>query len=372
MRIIVSGGGTGGHIYPAITLINNIKKLVPNAEFLYVGTKKGLEADIIPREQIPFVTLDISGFERHLTMKNFVVAGKAFKAVVKARNIVKNFKPDVAIGTGGYVCGPILMAASLMGIPALIQEQNAIPGVTNKILARFVNKIAVGYKRALSYFPENKVVFTGNPIRDDILLSTRNEGLMEFSLDTTKKTILVSGGSRGAHSINKAMFEVHKHFANNYRVQIMHVTGKNEYDFVKNGLADLGVNLDKADNLAVYPYLYDMPKALAATDIAVFRAGATSLAELTARGVPAVLIPYPFAAENHQEFNARELEKNGAAKVILNRELTGEKLINVLEEMLASENRLQEMVEASRNMGKPSAALAIAEIVVDLAKKTNY
>ena len=305
-------------------------------------------------------------------MKNFVVAGKAFKAVVKARNIVKNFKPDVAIGTGGYVCGPILMAASLMGIPALIQEQNAIPGVTNKILARFVNKIAVGYKRALSYFPENKVVFTGNPIRDDILLSTRNEGLMEFSLDTTKKTILVSGGSRGAHSINKAMLEVHKHFANNYRVQIMHVTGKNEYDFVKNGLADLGVNLDKADNLAVYPYLYDMPKALAATDIAVFRAGATSLAELTARGVPAVLIPYPFAAENHQEFNARELEKNGAAKVILNRELTGEKLINVLEEMLASENRLQEMVEASRNMGKPSAALAIAEIVVDLAKKTNY
>ena len=144
MRIIVSGGGTGGHIYPAITLINNIKKLVPNAEFLYVGTKKGLEADIIPREQIPFVTLDISGFERHLTMKNFVVAGKAFKAVVKARNTVKNFKPDVAIGTGGYVCGPILMAASLMGIPALIQEQNAIPGVTNKILARFVDKIAVG------------------------------------------------------------------------------------------------------------------------------------------------------------------------------------------------------------------------------------
>lgn len=164
---------------------------MPNAEFLYVGTKKGLEADIIPREQIPFVTLDISGFERHLTMKNFVVAGKALKAVMKARSIVKNFKPDVAIGTGGYVCGPILMAASLMGIPALIQEQNAIPGVTNKILARFVDKIAVGYKRALSYFPENKVVFTGNPIRDDILLSTRNEGLMEFSLDTTKNNFSI-------------------------------------------------------------------------------------------------------------------------------------------------------------------------------------
>lgn len=368
MRIIVSGGGTGGHIYPAITLINNIKKLVPDAQFLYVGTKKGLEADIIPREQIPFATLEISGFERHLTAKNFVVLGKALGSLVKARSIVKKFKPDVAIGTGGYVCGPILMAAALMGVPSLIQEQNAIPGVTNKILAKFVNKIAVGYERAAKYFPAEKTVFTGNPIRDDILLSTRDEGLMEFSLDPFKKTILVSGGSRGAHSINKAMLKVHKHFANNYRVQIMHVTGKTEYDFVKNGLEEIGLDLQKADNFAVYPYLYDMPKALAAADIAVFRSGATSLAELTARGVPSVLIPYPFAAENHQEFNARELEKNGASRVILNRDLTGDILIETLEQMMSSENTLQEMAQASRAMGKPNAAQTIAEMIVALAE----
>ena len=343
MRIIVSGGGTGGHIYPAITLINNIKKLVPDAEFLYVGTKKGLEADIIPREKIPFATLEISGFERHLTMKNFAVLGKALGSMVKARQIVKSFKPDVAVGTGGYVCGPILMASALMGVPALIQEQNAIPGVTNKILAKFVNKIAVGYERAAKHFSAEKTVFT-------------------------KKTVLVSGGSRGAHSINKAMLEVHKHFANNYRVQIMHVTGKTEYDFVIDGLEKMGIDWQKTDNLSVYPYLYDMPKALAAADIAVFRAGATSLAELTARGVPSVLIPYPFAAENHQEFNARELEKNGASKVILNKDLTGEKLIKTLEEMLSSENKLQEMAEASRNMGKPNAAQTIAEMIVDLAR----
>lgn len=368
MRIIVSGGGTGGHIYPAITLINNIKKLVPNAEFLYVGTKKGLEADIIPREQIPFATLEISGFERHLTAKNFVVLGKALSSLVKARHIVKKFKPDVAIGTGGYVCGPILMIAALMGVPSLIQEQNAIPGITNKILAKFVNKIAVGYERAAKYFPAKKTVFTGNPIRDDILLSTRDEGLMEFSLDPSKKTILVSGGSRGAHSINKAMLEVHKHFANNYRIQIMHVTGKTEYDFVKNGLEEMGLDLYRMNNIAIYPYLYDMPKALAATDIAVFRSGATSLAELTARGVPSVLIPYPFAAENHQEFNARELEKNGASRVILNKDLTSDKLIETLEEMLSSENKLQKMAQASRAMGKPNAAQTIAKIIVALAK----
>ncbi len=368
MRIIISGGGTGGHIYPAITLINNIKKIVPTAEFLYVGTKKGLEADIIPRENIPFVTLDIKGFERHLTLENLMVLGKALKGVLKATSIVRRFKPDVAIGTGGYVCGPILMAASLMGIPTLIQEQNAIPGVTNKILSKFVSKIAVGYERAAEYFPADKVVFTGNPIRDDILSCSRDEGLMEFSLATDKKTILVSGGSRGAHSINKAMLEVHKYFTNNYRIQIMHVTGKNDYDFVMKGLKDLGVNVDKTDNISVYPYLYDMPKALAAADIAVFRAGATSLAELTARGVPAVLIPYPFAAENHQEFNARELEKNGAAKVILNKDLTGERLIDSLEKMLSSESYLQKMTDASRSMGKPSAASVIAEMAVGLAK----
>ena len=191
---------------------------------------------------------------------------------------------------------------------------------------------------------------------------------MEFSLDPFKKTILVSGGSRGAHSINKAMLKVHKHFANNYRVQIMHVTGKTEYDFVKNGLEEIGLDLQKADNLAVYPYLYDMPKALAAADIAVFRSGATSLAELTARGVPSVLIPYPFAAENHQEFNARELEKNGASRVILNRDLTGDILIETLEQMLSSENTLQEMAQASRAMGKPNAAQTIAEMIVALAE----
>ena len=371
MRIIVSGGGTGGHIYPAITLINNIKKIVPDAQFLYVGTTKGLEADIIPREKLPFVTIDISGFKRQLTAKNIFILLKALGGVVKARKIVKDFHPDVAIGTGGYVCGPILMAASLMHIPSLIQEQNAIPGVTNKILAKFVDKIAVGYQRAAKFFPANKVVFTGNPIRDDILLSTRRQGLMEFGLDTNKKTILISGGSRGAHSINQAMLEVHKHFANNYRVQLLHVTGKNEYDFVINSLKQEGLDVNNIDNIYVYPYLYDMPKAMAVADIAVSRAGATSLAELTAKGIPSVLIPYPYAAENHQEFNARELEKKGAAKVIINRELTGEKLINALEDMLASENRLLAMSEASRSMGRPSAAQAIAEMAVALAKKNK-
>lgn len=369
MRIIVSGGGTGGHIYPAITLINNIKKLVPDAEFLYVGTKRGLEADIIPRENIPFATLDIQGLERHLTPHNLIVLGKALKGVAKAHSIVRSFKPDAAVGTGGYVCGPILMAAALMGVPSLIQEQNAIPGITNKILARFVGRIAVGYERAQKFFPADKAVFTGNPIRDDILSSTRREGLMEFSLDPNKKTVLISGGSRGAHSINQAMLDVHAHFAGDYRVQLMHVTGKNEYDFVVRGLKDKGIDAGGAGNISVYPYLYDMPKAMAAADIAVSRAGATSLAELTARGVPSVLIPYPYAAENHQEFNARELEKRGAAKVIINRELTGEKLIAALEEMLSSETKLLDMAEASRSMGRPGAAAAIAEMIVAMAKK---
>ena len=195
MKIIVSGGGTGGHIYPALTLIRTIQSQVENLEILYVGTKIGLEADIIPKEGLPFQTVDIRGLERKLSLKMIKTAGKAIHGVWQARRIVKQFKPDLVIGTGGFVCGPILLAASLMGIPTLIQEQNVIPGITNKLLAKFVTKIAVGYQDAMKYFPTEKVVFTGNPIRAEVLSMNRQAGLLEFGFDTKKKTILISGGS---------------------------------------------------------------------------------------------------------------------------------------------------------------------------------
>ena len=367
MRIIVSGGGTGGHIYPAITLINTIKEKCPEAEFLYVGTRQGLEADIVPKEGLPFATVDLQGFERRLTPKNFLRAGKAVAAVAKAAKLVRDFRPDAVIGTGGYVCGPVLMAASLMKIPTLIQEQNVLPGITNKILARFVTRIATGAEAALKAFPQDKAVFTGNPIRREVMAAERQEGAAAFGFDPAKKTVLISGGSRGARAINRAMVQVLAEAAKDSSVQYLHVTGKNEYEDIMGRLAEAGLG-ELPDHIKVMPYLYNMPQAQAMADLAVFRAGATGLSELTARGIPAVLVPYPYAAENHQEFNARALEQAGAAVVILNKDLTSELLGSTLKELLADGQRLKKMAAASKAMGRPQAADEIADMVLKLAQ----
>ena len=370
MRIIVSGGGTGGHIYPAITLIRTLQKRVDNLEVLYVGTSAGLEADIVPKEGIRFATVELRGFKRSLSPANFMRLGKAISAVFKAASIVKEFKPDVVIGTGGYVCGPVLMAASLQGIPALIQEQNVIPGITNKILSKFVKAIAVGCEDAVKHFPAEKAVFTGNPIRDEVMNTDRDKDYAEFGLDPRKKTILVSGGSRGARSINRAMIDVIGHYAGSDSVQILHATGRDEYDDIIARIEKAGINLANVDNIKVKPYLYNMPQAMAVADLAVFRAGATGLAELTAKGIPAILIPYPYAAENHQELNARAAEAAGAARMILNRDTTAEKLIEVIEELLSDDKILKQMAENSRRIGRPRAAADIAEIIIELARKS--
>lgn len=368
MKIIVSGGGTGGHIYPAVTIIRALQKKVDDLEVLYVGTSKGLEADIVPKEGFPFKTVDLQGFKRSLSPANFLRAFKAIKGVIKAAGIVRDFKPDVVIGTGGYVCGPVMMAASLMGIPTLIQEQNVVPGITNKILSNFVSRIATGAIEANKHFPQDKVIFTGNPIRDEVVNTQREPGYSAFELDPAKKTVLVSGGSRGARSINRAMVGVLKHFAGSKRVQILHATGKAEHEDILRRITEAGVDLNKFSNLKVYPYLYNMPQAMAVADLAVFRAGATGLAELTAKGIPAVLIPYPYAAENHQEFNARAIEKAGAAKVILNKDISAEILISTIEELLADDRHLQEMAERSHSIGHPEAAATIAEMIIELAR----
>lgn len=369
MNIIVSGGGTGGHIYPAITIIRTIQERVPDARFLYVGTTRGLEADIIPKEGLPFATIDLQGFKRSLSPENFLRAGRAMMAVIKAGKLVSDFQPDVVIGTGGYVCGPILMAASLKGVPTLIQEQNVVPGVTNKILAKFVTKIACGTEGAVKHFPAGKTVFTGNPIRSEVMTAERAAGAAAFGFDPAKKTVLISGGSRGARAINRAMVDVLAAASRDDSVQYLHVTGRNEYDDILGRLEAAGVDLVGAKHIQVCPYLYNMPQAMALADIAVFRAGATGLAELTARGIPSILIPYPYAAENHQEHNARALAEHGAARMILNKDLTSEILKRELDELLADDGKLAAMAAKAREMGRPEAAATIADMAINLVRK---
>mgnify|MGYP000878254220 CR=1 FL=1 len=369
MNIIVSGGGTGGHIYPALTILRAIQRREPSARILYVGTPHGLEADIVPREGIDFISIDLAGFERSFSFESILRVGRALCALARARGIVHGFRPDVAIGTGGYVAGPILLAASLAGVPTLIQEQNVFAGVTNRILARFATAIAVGMEDAKRVFPAGKTYVTGNPIRPEVLTAARGEGAGAFGFDPAKKTVLISGGSRGARSINRAMVEVITRAAEQTEVQYLHVTGSEEHGDTLARIRNAGVRLEDHPNLRVVPYLYNMPEAMAMADIAVFRAGATGLAELAARGVPAILIPYPYAAENHQEKNARAMEAAGAAEVILNRDVSGAVLEGAIRQLLADDARRAGMAAAMKRLGKPEAAEEIAALALRIAKR---
>ncbi|MBR6013216.1 MAG: undecaprenyldiphospho-muramoylpentapeptide beta-N-acetylglucosaminyltransferase [Selenomonadaceae bacterium] len=369
MKIIFSGGGTGGHIYPALTLIDTVKKKSPDAEILYVGTELGLESDIVPKAGINFTALNLEGgFERRFTLENIKRAANALLSVKQAGKIIEDFQPDVVVGTGGYVCGPILLAASLKKIPSLIQEQNAVAGVTNKILSKFVTKIAVGSTLALKKFPAEKTVYTGNPIRAEVLTAKKSDGLKEFNFTEDKPVILISGGSRGARSINNAMVEVLINAAKKNSAQFLHVTGKTEFDSVTQKLKDADFDFDNP-NIKIVPYLYNMPQAMAMADLAIFRAGATGLAELTARGIPSILIPYPYAAENHQEFNAKVLVDGGAAKMILNKNLTSEILSEQLDELLKNPDELKKMSAASLKLGRSQAAEEISDLILKLSEK---
>jgi UDP-N-acetylglucosamine--N-acetylmuramyl-(pentapeptide) pyrophosphoryl-undecaprenol N-acetylglucosamine transferase len=369
MRIIISGGGTGGHIYPAITIAKAIAAMMQPCEILFVGTRQGLEADLVPKEGFAFAAVDGQGFQRRLSWDTVKTIYKTLAGLGQTLGIIRRFRPDIVIGTGGYVCGPILLTAALMGIPTMIQEQNVIPGVTNKILARFVNKVAVGYEGAVKFFGTraDKVFVSGNPIRQEIMLATREEGVRALGLDGGRLTVLVAGGSRGARSINQAMVAVHRHFAGRSDVQILHATGQSEYNNIAGLLQQAGIDFEKIGNIIIKPYFYNMPEALAAADVAVFRAGAVGLAELTACGFPAILVPYPSAAENHQEFNARVLAEKGAAVVIPDAELTGPALVAELEKLIKSGPELERMAQASKSLGRPDAAAVIARVAIDLA-----
>lgn len=369
MKIMISGGGTGGHIYPALTLINTLKIKYDNVEFLYIGTKKGLESDIVPRENIPYQYITVEGFKRKITLYNFKVLYNAIKSFFKARKIINDFKPDVVVGTGGYVCGPVLLAAATKKIPTIIQEQNAMPGVTNKILGKFVNNICLGYEKAKNYFQKEKVIVTGNPIRDDFLIKKSSADYKSLDLDENKKTILISGGSRGAKSINDASISMLKKYLNREDLQIILITGSNDFNHYMKKLAEDNIDLKKYPHIKILDYAYNMPKFLRVADLCVLRAGASTLSEITAMGKASILIPYPYAAANHQEVNARELEKNKAAKVILNKDLNEEILYNTINEILTDEAQLKNMERESLKLGKPSASYIISEEIVKLTKK---
>ncbi|WP_017753632.1 undecaprenyldiphospho-muramoylpentapeptide beta-N-acetylglucosaminyltransferase [Calidifontibacillus oryziterrae] len=361
MKIVVSGGGTGGHIYPAIAFINEVRKHNPEAEFLYIGTKNGLESSIVNRANIPFEAIEISGFKRSLSFENVKTILRFLKGVSISKKYIKQFKPDVVLGTGGYVCGPVVYAAAKLNIPTIIHEQNSVPGLTNKFLSKYVDKVAICFQEAEQFFPRNKVVFTGNPRASEVVGNDRQKGRDVLGFSSTKKIVLIVGGSRGAKPINDAFLEVLPKVGEK-QYHVVYVTGEVHYENVKREVDKVG----NPSNVIIKPFIHNMPEVLAGIDLIVARAGATTLAEITALGIPSILIPSPYVTNNHQEKNARALSEKGAAIVRLEKEISGAALLTDIDQILLNEEALQQMKVASKGLGIPDAAQKLYDLMKQL------
>ncbi|MFD1705800.1 undecaprenyldiphospho-muramoylpentapeptide beta-N-acetylglucosaminyltransferase [Siminovitchia sediminis] len=361
MRIIVSGGGTGGHVYPALALIRTIKQKHPDTSFLYIGTENGLEANIIRRENIPFETVEITGFKRSLSFENIKTVIRFLKGVKKSKQIIKRFKPDAVIGTGGYVSAPVVYAAAKKKIPAVIHEQNSVPGLTNKFLSRYVKKIAICFESAKEYFPADKVILTGNPRATEVVGKTGVGELGKLGLKEGTPTALITGGSRGARPINEAVVKSLAQLANK-PYQVLYITGEVHFADVKKEVDLIG----DSPNVAVVPFIHNMEKVLSAIDVVVGRAGATSLAEITALGLPSILIPSPYVTNNHQEKNAEVLTSAGAAIMLKEKDLSSQKLIASLDEILLDDKKRKNMSEASKELGLPDASDRLYEVLLKM------
>ncbi len=370
MRIILTGGGTGGHIYPALAVAERLQHLHPDCEILYVGTERGLENEIVPKRNLPFRTIHAEGLPRKLSPALLKAVKKAADGCMEAGKIVKEFQPDLVIGTGGYVCGPVVLAAKLQGVPTMIHEQNAFPGITNKLLARFVDRIMVNFEESREYFVhKDRIVVTGLPVRQEVLAAEKMEGLQYFDFSADKTTLLVTGGSRGARSLNRAMVDAYSELIKHPDLQIIHLTGRLDYNDTMKSIAEKGIDIASYPQIVIKPYLDEMQHGLAAADFCVGRAGATFLAEVTACGLPCILIPYPYAAENHQEYNAKALVDQDAAYMVLDKDLTGNLLCEHILALYKDSEKRKHMTAQSQAIGKRDALDQIVQLIEQQCSK---
>ncbi|MGL2963073.1 undecaprenyldiphospho-muramoylpentapeptide beta-N-acetylglucosaminyltransferase [Flavobacterium sp. RSB2_4_14] len=360
LKFILSGGGTGGHIYPAVAIANELKSRFPEAEFLFVGAKDKMEMQKVPQAGYEINGLWISGLQRKLTLQNAMFPLKLVSSLWKSRQIIKNFKPDVVIGTGGFASGPLLQIANSMDIPTVIQEQNSYPGITNKLLSKKANAICVAYENLERFFPAEKIVFTGNPVRQDILDidSKRSEALAYFNLDENKKTVLIIGGSLGARRINQLIAK-EIDFLRNNNLQIIWQCG-NLY------MADYK-HFSEVENVQVVSFIDRMDLIYAVADFVISRAGASSVSELCLVGKPTIFIPSPNVAEDHQTKNAKAIvDKNGA--LLIKESELDEKFETVFNQLIHDENLQKSLSENMKKLAKPNATKDIAEQIIKLIK----
>jgi UDP-N-acetylglucosamine--N-acetylmuramyl-(pentapeptide) pyrophosphoryl-undecaprenol N-acetylglucosamine transferase len=358
-KFIISGGGTGGHIYPAIAIANELKSRFPKAEFLFVGAQDKMEMQKVPQAGYAIKGLWIAGLQRKLTMQNLLFPVKLISSLWKSRAIIKSFKPDVVIGTGGFASGPLLQMANSLNIPTLIQEQNSYPGITNKLLSKKANKICVAYENLDRFFPNDKMILTGNPVRQDLISidSKRAEAIKYFNLDPAKKTLLILGGSLGARRVNQ-LIEKELDFFASQNVQIIWQCGKFYLDEYK--------KFD-SNNVQVLAFIDRMDLFYAAADFVISRAGASSVSELSIVGKPVLFIPSPNVAEDHQTKNAKSIVDKKGALMIKESELD-ENFRFVFSDLVANENLQKQLSENIKKLAKVNATNDIVDEIVKLIK----
>jgi len=367
MRFVLTGGGTGGHIYPALAIGREIALREPDSECLYIGTGRGLESQIVPKQGIRFEAIDITGFRRSLSWENVRTVMRFVQGVRRSKELLRAFKPDAVIGTGGYVCGPVVYAASRLGIPTLIHEQNVVPGLTNKFLSRYASAVAVSFAESKPYFRRAPdVIHAGNPCATTVRGASRERGLGSLGLPKDTPLVVIVGGSRGAQALNEAMVAMMPLLDRLPGVHFLYVTGERYYEET---LARIErQRAGGSSRVQVVPYVHNMPDVLAAAKLVVSRAGASALAEITSLGIPSILVPSPNVTGNHQEPNARSLAEAGAAVMILERDLTGETLMAAISGIMNDRGRWTGMAQASRRLGMPEAASAIYEQLIRIVR----
>ena len=369
-NIIFAAGGTGGHINPALAVAGEIRKQYPEANILFIGTAEKMEARLVPAAGFAFKTIQISGFNRVLNLngikQNIKTLSHLLKSSSQAKKIIKEFNADVVIGFGGYVSGPVVRAAAKLGITTAIHEQNAFPGMTNKTLAKMVDAVMLTEESVAQYMqPKNPPVVTGLPVRGELLETDRDIARAELGLDD-KPLILSMGGSLGAKAINESMLEVIANRTGKNDCWFMHATGKDCKDFPER-LAEKGVDLNNK-HIIIRDYIDDMHRCLAAADLVICRAGASSLCEFQVMGKPSILIPYPFATENHQYHNAKALADKGAAILIEEKDLTSAVLMQHIDTLLETPDKLTNMGIAAKQMAVTDATERIVKVIENIVK----
>lgn len=355
MRVIISAGGTGGHIYPALAILKKIKEMEPQSEFLYIGTHNRMEKDIVPKHNIPFKSIEIYGFSKSLKA-NLKTIKKFLNAYKECKKIITEFKPDVVIGVGGYVTGPVIYAASKLGVKTFIHEQNSIPGKCNKFLSKYVDMIGVSMKSSLNAFPHDKVHFTGNPCSEEALKMTAAPK-KEFGLTEDKKLVYIVMGSLGSSAITEKLKNSIKLFQDkNY--EVMFVTGKDSYDDIK--------ELNIPSNVKIFPYVESQARIMKKADLVVTRCGASTLAEIISLKLPSILIPSPYVPNNHQYVNGMDFVNKHAGVMIEEKDLTGEKLVKTIDSLINDDKILKEMKENLVDLGVDDSATRIYELLKKL------